>query len=82
MSVGLPAIASNITEIKEVALPVRNAVLVEYGDVSQLAAAILKLSRDKKLRERLGDENRKRVTGLFTTQTHAAGVQKIYANLV
>ena len=82
MSVGLPVIASRISEIKEVALPDRNAVLVEYGDVSQLAAAILKLSQDKKLRERLGDENRKRVTGLFTMQTHAAGIQQVYANLV
>jgi glycosyltransferase involved in cell wall biosynthesis len=82
MSVGLPIIASNISEIKEVAMHGRNAVFVEYGDISQMAAAILELSEDKSLRERLGDENRGRVTGSFTMQTHVADIQQVYANLV
>ena len=82
MSVGLPIIASDISEIEEVAARDRNAVLVEYGDELQLAAAILKLSEDKRLREKLGGENRRRVTALFTLQSHVAGIEHVYADLI
>jgi glycosyltransferase involved in cell wall biosynthesis len=82
MSAGLPIIASRISEIEEVAVSDRNAVLVEYGDVSRLAAAILKLSEDEKLRGKMGNENRRRATASFTMQTHAAGIQQVYANLI
>jgi len=82
MSVGLPVIASKISEIEEVVNPDRNAILVEYDDVFQMATALIKLAENKKLRELLGEENQKRVQAIFSLQAHVDSIQRVYENIL
>jgi len=82
MSVGLPVIASKISEIEEVVRPDKNAILVEYGDVSQMAAAIIELAENKKLREMLGRENRNRAQTVFGMRSHVDSIQHVYEKLL
>ena len=80
MSVGLPVIASKISEIQEAVNPGGNAILVNYGDVTQMAAAIIELSENKKLREFMGEANRKRAKAFFSMNSHVDSIQRIYEN--
>jgi len=82
MSTGLPVLATKISEIEEAVSPGKNAILVEYGDVSQMAAAITELAEDKKLREVLGRENRKRAQSVFSMRHHVDSIQRVYENLL
>ena len=82
MSSGLPVIASKISEIEEVVQTDRNAILVEYGNVFQMATAITKLAENKRLRELLGNENEKRAEAIFGLQAHVDCIQGVYKNLL
>ena len=80
MSAGLPVVASDISEIEEAVRPKKNAILVKYGDVAQMAAGIIELAENKKLRDDMGRENRKRAREMFSLKTHVDSIQRIYEN--
>ena len=56
-----PVIASRVGGIPELVRDGREGLLVEAGDVSELALAIVKLLGDEKLRSRMGQAGRARV---------------------
>lgn len=73
-------IASNIGGIPEVVKDGETGILVEYGDVEALANAILRLSADRSLREKLGENGRnflsklpswEQITGKILDMYHA-----------
>lgn len=65
MAAGLPTVATRILGIAE-ALGEDYPLLVPPGDASALAASLLTLIHDKKLRTRLGSQNQKRAGANFS----------------
>jgi len=80
MSIGLPVVASDIIEIEESVHSKKNAILVKYDDVAQMASGIIELAENKKLREDMGRENRKRAREMFSLKIHVDSIQRIYEN--
>jgi glycosyltransferase involved in cell wall biosynthesis len=78
MAMGKPIIASRLGQIADVLDDDRTAVMVEPGDASQLAAAILRVGADHAgpggaaggLGARLGAEARRVALGRFTWDAH------------
>ena len=56
MALGIPSISTNIFAIPEAITPEKTGILIEAGDSAALAAAILRLSEDPGLRQRLSTE--------------------------
>lgn len=54
MMMGLPCISTNCSGIPEIIDNEKNGILVEKGDICGLARAMLRLSEDKNLREKIG----------------------------
>lgn len=82
MSAGLPVIASKISENEEVVKPDKNAILVQYGDISQMAKAITELAENSKLRDDLGRENRQRAQAVFSMRLHVENIQRVYKKVL
>ena len=53
MMMGLPCISTNCSSLPEIIDNEKNGILVEKGDLSGLARAMLRLSEDEVLREKL-----------------------------
>jgi len=60
MAMGLPVITSNIKGCREEVINNETGILIPPGDVEALASAILKLYKERELRERMGINGRKR----------------------
>jgi glycosyltransferase involved in cell wall biosynthesis len=65
MAMGLPVITSNIKGCREEVINNETGILIPPGDVEALASAILKLYKERELRERMGINGRKRVEELY-----------------
>lgn len=82
MAMGLPVIASRIGEIAEAVEDQRGGILAGYGNVAELSQAIRRLSQDPVLRQRMGDENRKRFLRHFTQARHTGAFRELYRSLL
>ena len=82
MSSGLPVLAAKVSEIEEAVIDRENAILVNFDDIENMASAIIALSEDEKLRENMGENNRKRSIDLFDLKLHTESIQKIYTSLL
>ena len=78
---GKGIVASNLGQIGEVLKHNHSAVLVEPGNVYQLVEGILKLVRDKELRERFGKKAREDVITNHTWEKNAEQVMKAVEGL-
>jgi len=78
MAMGKGIIASNIDQINEILKNENNALLVEPGNINQLARDILRLATDPSLRNHLGKTAREDVVANYTWAKH---VQKIIKKL-
>jgi glycosyltransferase involved in cell wall biosynthesis/O-antigen/teichoic acid export membrane protein len=74
LAMGRPVVASRLGQMAELLVNDQTAILVEPGDPSELASAILRLSRDQPLRRRLGASARSLVTSGHTWRHNAACV--------
>ena len=81
MAMGKGIVASEIGQIGEVLAREETAILVEPGNVEQLARGILRLVRDKQLRERLGSMARKVVSSKYTWEQNVKRVIQALENL-
>ena len=54
MMMGLPCISTNCSGLSEIIENEKNGILVEKGDISGMARAMLRLSEDQILREKIG----------------------------
>lgn len=68
MAMGKGIVASNLGQISKVLEKDRTAILVKPGNVEELIEGILKLAKDKNLREKLGDNARNEVILNYTWQ--------------
>lgn len=70
MAMGKAIVASNLGQIGKVLEDGKTAILVEPGNVDALVNGILKLAKDKNLREKLGKSARKEVIKNYTWRQH------------
>lgn len=76
MAMGKGIVASNLDQIGEVLRHNHSAILVEPGNVAQLAEGILKMAADKELREKLGGQAREAALKNYTWEKNAEKVLK------
>jgi glycosyltransferase involved in cell wall biosynthesis len=75
---GLPIIASNVGGIPEVAKENINSILFESENIQQLGECIVRLTKDRNLRLKLGEQSKKIYEEYFSTQTNVAKLIKYY----
>ncbi len=68
MSLGIPAVATDVGGTSEVLRHSRDGVLVGYGDVDAMANAIASLASDPIRRRNLGESARQRIRSAFDIQ--------------
>jgi len=68
MSAGKPVVANNLGGVREIIVNGLTGFLVDPEDKAQMVEAILKLVRDRKLRESMGQAGRKRIIEKFSMQ--------------
>jgi glycosyltransferase involved in cell wall biosynthesis len=81
MSCGKAVIASNTGGIPEVIEDEVSGLLVKTGDVHDLAEKIIRLLKDKEMRELLGINARKRIEGKYSKEVVAKETEMIYQGL-
>jgi starch synthase len=79
MSCGLPVVTSRIGGIPETLAHGEWGILVEPGDVQELAAAVLRLCEDPVLRRALGDAGRTRTEQVFASEVVARRNLDVFA---
>ena len=81
MSVGLPAIVTNVGGINE-AVDSSCGFLIERGDVESLQKALTKLITDKNLRKTMGENAQKIVENKFFLKNMLLKTEKIYNDII
>ena len=77
MAVGLPVVATSVGGIPE-QVGTDGGVLVAPEDVDGLADAVLRLAASPELRARLGAAGRERARSLFSLETQAGALDRVY----
>ena len=80
MSWGLPVVSSPVGGIPQVVRHQENGLLVEPGDVDNLAASLASLLGDKDQRSRLGEAARETIENHFSLQAAIEKLSGIYAS--
>lgn len=78
MSCGKPVIASNIGGITDIVVDQKNGFLVPPADPTALAAAIMRMAKDRKLRSTLGSAARKTVDEKFNWDRIVGDLKRLY----
>jgi glycosyltransferase involved in cell wall biosynthesis len=81
MAMGKAIVASQLGQIGEILEHENTALLVSPGDVSELAAAIIRLAGSAELRERLGVKAREEAVSKHTWRHNAERVLSAYRSL-
>ncbi len=81
MASGKPVITTNISGASEIITNWKNGVVVKVNDVKDLAHAIIKLLKDKKLRKRIG-ENAYRLAKKYTWKKAANETIEVFKEVV
>lgn len=75
---GLPVISYDVDGAREVTITGQTGILVPAQDVSALSEALAALALDGALRQRLGEEGKRRFTEQFDHRTMTAKVREVY----
>jgi glycosyltransferase involved in cell wall biosynthesis len=82
MAANLPVVATRVGGVPEVVEGGQTGLLVEARDPDQISSAILRLARDRALRERMGRAGRERADAHFSIQATVRRTEQIYNDLV
>jgi L-malate glycosyltransferase len=82
MSFGLPILASNLSEIEEAVEQNKNAILINYNNTDKMASAIIKIFKEKSIRDEMGKKNRQRVVEFFDLKVHANIIERLYSHIL
>jgi alpha-maltose-1-phosphate synthase len=82
MSCSTPVVASAVGGITEVVVPEETGLLVEPKDPKQIADAVNRILKDKKLAKKFGDNGRKRVEEHFSWTYIASQTKQLYEKLL
>ncbi len=75
---GVPVIASNVGGVPEAIIDKKTGILVPPGDPDALAAAILKVLNDEKLRIKMGNDGREYVKAKYNWSQNVQDMERIY----
>lgn len=81
MAMGVPVVATRCGGIPEIVVDGETGFLVERGDSTALAQAILRLLSDEDLRKSMGKAARKRAVELFAWEKIAANLLNYYKKI-
>jgi glycosyltransferase involved in cell wall biosynthesis len=81
MACGIPVLATNIAGLPGMVQDWETGFLVKPGDVGQLAMAIRFLAGDENLRQRMGENGRKKALSEFPWSLVASDYAQLYAHL-
>jgi glycosyltransferase involved in cell wall biosynthesis len=81
MAAGVPVIATRVGGMTEIVEEGRNGLLVESGNASALAEAILQLLSDDDLRESMGKAGHQRSLEVFSWERIAENLLNQYRNI-
>lgn len=79
---GKPVVSYDIDGAREVVIPGETGYLLPPQAIPELAAALSELVRDPALRQRLGNEGRKRFAEQFRHQTMTRRIREVYADVL
>jgi glycosyltransferase involved in cell wall biosynthesis len=82
MSAGLPVVGTRSGALPEIVVEGETGLLVERGDVDELAQALLELLEDPDKRKRLGAAGRKRALEQFNWDRHTNEWLEVYEKLL
>ena len=82
LTLSRPVVATRVGGIPEVIEDGVNGLLVESGNIEELADALAVLMRDLTAAERLGEKGRMRVQENFTAQIMAERTADVYRQIV
>lgn len=82
MACGKPVVASRVGGIVDLVEDGVTGFLVPPADAKALAGAIIKLLKDKQLREKMGQEARRIIDEKFSARTMARRIQDVYEELL
>jgi glycosyltransferase involved in cell wall biosynthesis len=75
---GKPVIGANVGAIPEVIEEGKDGLLVEFGDVDQLATAVISLLNNPDLCREMGETGRKKVIGRFTWDRNIGKIEEVF----
>jgi glycosyltransferase involved in cell wall biosynthesis len=75
---GKPVIGANVGAIPEVIEEGKDGLLVEFGEVDQLATAVISLLNNPDLCREMGEAGRKKVIDKFTWDKNIGKIEKVY----
>jgi glycosyltransferase involved in cell wall biosynthesis len=78
---GLPVVASRIGGIPDTIEHNVAGILTEPGDIGQLASALVRLARDRELRESMGAAGREKAAGEFNARIVAERMANFYSRV-
>jgi glycosyltransferase involved in cell wall biosynthesis len=81
MAMAKPIIATRINGITEQLVDGESGILIPPKDPVAIAEAIVRLSTDKELAQKLGSEGRRRVEKEFTVEKMVSETEKVYQSL-
>ena len=79
MAAGLAVVAEDVGQVSEYVEHLSSGYLVPQGDESAFAAGVLQLLGDRQLRDRLGEQARRRVVEQFARHKLAGVMEEVYA---
>jgi glycosyltransferase involved in cell wall biosynthesis len=79
---GKPVVTYDVDGAREVAVPGETGYLLPPESVDELAAALVELSHDPALRERLGGAGRQRFTAQFRHQEMTRQIRAVYQEIL
>lgn len=82
MACGVPVVASRAGALTEIVEEGESGMLVEPGNASELAAAIVKLVEDREFASRIGAAGRRRVVERFASATIAERMADVYREVL
>jgi glycosyltransferase involved in cell wall biosynthesis len=82
MAMEKPVVATRVGGIPDLVDDGVNGFLLSPGKTRELAQALLKVLRDKKLARKLGKEGRKKTTERFSAESMVQSIDRIYRELL
>ncbi len=79
---GAPVVTTDVMACNEVIAHERTGLLTPYGDVAALAAAIVRLLRDRALAHALAETGRREVLARYGADRLAADLEALYGRLI
>jgi glycosyltransferase involved in cell wall biosynthesis len=82
MACGVPVVSTFTGGIPDAVQIEENGLLVQAGDLAALRSALQRILTDRKLREAMGERNRKRAIDCYDVDSSAAKLVRIYQRLL